>query len=73
MTVAVIVMAEVIRAGRFVNIVLGAWIIISPWLLFGATPGATWNDAITGVAVILLGFPRAPIREHYASWDRYVV
>ena len=72
-TVAVIVMAEVIRAGRFVNILLGAWIMISPWLLFGATPGAKWNDAITGVAVILLSFPRGPIREHYAGWDRYVV
>jgi len=72
-TVAVIVMAEVIRAGRYVNILLGIWIMISPWLLLGTTPGARWNDAITGVAVILLSFPRGPIRERYAGWDRYIV
>ena len=67
-----IVMAEVIRAGRFVNILLGVWIVISPWLLFGTSPGAKWNDAIAGVAMILLTIPRGPIREHYAGWDRYV-
>jgi hypothetical protein len=72
-TVTVIVMAEVIRAGRFVNILLGVWLMISPWLLFGTTPGAKWNDAISGVAIILLSLPRGAIREHYAGWDRYVV
>lgn len=72
-TVSVIVMAEVIRTGRFINILLGLWIMMSPWLLFGTAPGAKWNDAITGVAVILLSFPRGPIREHYAGWDHYVV
>ena len=30
--VAVIVMAEVIRAGRFLNVLFGAWIIAAPWL-----------------------------------------
>ncbi|MGH7956831.1 MAG: SPW repeat domain-containing protein [Opitutaceae bacterium] len=35
-TVAVIVMAGVIRAGRFLNVALGAWIIAAPWLLSGA-------------------------------------
>ena len=34
-TVAVIVMAEVIRAGRFLNVLFGAWIIAAPWLLTG--------------------------------------
>jgi hypothetical protein len=71
-TVAVIVMAEVIRAGRLLNMLLGAWIIAAPWLLSGTTTGATWNDVATGVSVILLSLPRGSINEHYAAWDRFI-
>jgi len=72
-TLAVMVMAEVIRAGRFLNVLLGAWIAVSPWLLFGTTTGAKWNDVIVGAALILLSLPRGPVRERYASWDRYIL
>jgi uncharacterized membrane protein len=72
-TVAVIVMAEVIRAGRFLNALLGAWIIAAPWFLSGVTAGAKWNDVIVGLAVILLSLPRGAVRERYAAWDRLIV
>lgn len=72
-TVAVIVMAEVIRAGRFLNVLLGAWVISAPWLLSGATAGAKWNDAAAGLLVIALSFPRGKARERYAAWDRLIV
>ena len=58
-TVAVIALAEVGRAARFVNMLFGAWVIASPWLLGGATTSATWNDMIVGALVILLSFRRA--------------
>ncbi|HEX7028198.1 MAG TPA: vitamin K epoxide reductase family protein, partial [Gammaproteobacteria bacterium] len=35
-TVAVIALAEVARALRFINVLLGAWLIAAPWLLDGA-------------------------------------
>jgi len=71
-TTAVIVMAEVIRAGRFVNVLLGACLAIAPWLLNGATSIARWNDVIAGAVVIALSIPRGPVREHYAKWDRLI-
>ena len=71
--VAVIVMAEVIRAGRFLNVLLGAWIIAAPWLLSGAGTAARWNDVIAGALLIVLSILRGPVRERYAGWDRLIV
>ena len=69
-TVSVIAMAEVARALRFLNIPLGAWFIIAPWLLGGATTGSTstWNNVIVGVFLILLSLPRGRVRFQYGSW-----
>lgn len=72
-TTSVIVMAEVIRAGRFLNTMLGAWIVAAPWLLSGAPLPARWNDVIIGAAVIALSIPRGTARERYAGWNRYIV
>jgi hypothetical protein len=72
-TVAVIVMAEVIRAGRFLNVLLGGWIIAAPWLLSGGSAAARWNDVIAGLVVIALSIPRGPVRERYARWNRLIV
>ena len=72
-TVSVIVMAEVIRAGRFLNALLGVWLVIAPWLLSGVSSGARWNNVVVGIVVILLSLPRGTVREKYAGWDRYVV
>jgi hypothetical protein len=72
-TVAVTVTAEVVRVGRFVNVLFGAWIVVAPWLLSGASSTARWNAAIVGVALIALSIPRGRIAERYGSWDRYVV
>jgi len=71
-TVAVIAMAEVIRAGRFLNVLLGAWIIAAPWLVAGASANARWNDLLTGALVIVLSLPRGSVRERYAGWDRMI-
>jgi hypothetical protein len=72
-TIAVIVMAEVIRAGRFLNVLLGAWIIAAPWFLSGTISAAKWNDVAVGLVLIALSFPRGTIRERYAAWDRLIV
>jgi hypothetical protein len=72
-TFAVIAMGEVTRAARFTNILLGVWIIAAPWLLSGTTGSATWNDVMVGGILILMSLPRGKVREHYGSWDRYIV
>lgn len=72
-TVAVIAAAEVVRAGRFINALFGAWIALAPWLLSGASAGAKWNDVMIGAILILISLPRGKVRERYGSWDRGIV
>lgn len=71
-TVAVIALADVGRAVRFVNMVLGAWVIAAPWILSGATPASRWSDIIAAALVILLSLPRGPVGERYGTWDRFI-
>ena len=71
-TFAVIALAEVGRALRFVNLLLGAWIVAAPWLLGGASTAARWSDAIVGALVILATLPRGPVRQRYGGWQRYI-
>ena len=73
-TTAVIAMAEVARPLRFINVLFGAWVVVAPWFLDGASPVASWSGAAVGIALIGLSLPRGPrSREHYADWDRFVV
>jgi ABC-type polysaccharide/polyol phosphate export permease len=71
-TTAVIALADVGRALRFVNVLLGAWVIAAPWLLGGATSGSRWSGAIAGTLVILLSLPRGPVGERYGTWARFI-
>jgi hypothetical protein len=73
LTVAVIVMAEVIRAGRYLNVLFGAWLIAGPWLLAGGSDASRINALSIGIALILLSLPRGKIRERYGSWDRRII
>ncbi len=69
-TVAVIAMAEVARALRFINGVFGLWLIAAPWLLSGVGPLASGASVVVGVAVIALNLPRGRrSNEHYGGWD----
>ena len=73
-TIAVCAMAEVARPLRFLNLPFGLWLIVAPWLLSGATAGSTLSDVVAGLIVTGLSLPRGlRSKEHYGSWDRYVV
>lgn len=73
-TVAVIAMAEVARSLRFINALFGAWLVVAPWLLSGESAVAAIHSVLIGLALVALSLPRGRIsREHYGSWDRYVV
>jgi uncharacterized membrane protein len=71
-TAAVIALAEVGRAARFINVLFGALVIAAPWVLRGATSTSKWSDAIAGALVILLSLRRGPVGEHYGTWDWYI-
>jgi hypothetical protein len=66
-------MAEVTRTVRFINILFGAWIVLAPWLLSGATTTAKWIDVMAGAALIVLSIPRGRIKESYGGWDPYII
>jgi len=41
---------------EWVNVLLGAWIIIAPWILgFSGLPTAAWDHWATGAAITILG------------------
>lgn len=72
-TVAVMAMAEVARALRFINVLFGVWLLVAPWLLNGASSAAAWGSVLVGVLLILLSLPRGPVNNRYAGWNAYVI
>jgi nucleoside-diphosphate-sugar epimerase len=73
-TVAVTAMAEVARPLRFINVAFGLWLVAAPWLLAGESLGAAVAGTVAGILLIGLSLPRGKrSKEHYGSWDRYVV
>ncbi|WP_027134060.1 NAD-dependent epimerase/dehydratase family protein [Geminicoccus roseus] len=72
-TVAVCAMAEVVRPLRFLNLVLGAWLVAVPWLLDGVGAAAAANEVACGLLVIGLSLPRGRRSDaHYGAADRWV-
>ncbi len=73
-TTAVIAMAEVTRAARFLNLLFAAWLVAAPWLLDGAGGVAAAHSVIAGIVLAGLSLPRGRLSgERYGGWDRYVV
>jgi hypothetical protein len=70
--VAISAMAEVIRPFRYLNLLFGAWLIIAPWLLSGATTASTLNGLIAGMVLIALSLPRGRISQQYAGWNQRI-
>ena len=68
-SVAVIVMAEPIRLGRFVNVPVGLWIAVSP-LVLGGDVVAIVNNVLVALVVVAGSLPRGPIRERFGDWQR---
>lgn len=71
--VAVCATAEVICAIRYLNVLLGMWLVAAPFILSGANAGATANGTVVGLIVAALSLPRGVVKEHFGAWDRYVV
>jgi hypothetical protein len=70
--VAVVSMGEVVRAGRFLDVALGACVGVVAWLTSAPTSFRI-AMSITGVAVLALAAPRGRVTERYGGWDRFVV
>jgi hypothetical protein len=72
-TFAVIGFSEAGRGGRLVNLILGTWLLVAPFILNGENTASTVNDLAIGAAVIALSFRRGRILERFGGWDRWIV
>ncbi|MCG6206422.1 NAD-dependent epimerase/dehydratase family protein [Rhodopseudomonas sp. HC1] len=71
--IAVTALAEVARSVRFLGVVVGAWVVVSPFML-GDAPAAGLVHVVVGLALIGLSLPRGTRSEHhYGAWDRAIV
>ena len=70
--VSVICMGEVVRRGRYLNILLGIVVALVPWFLQDSSLVLNISGAITGLLVAGLALPLGPITEKYGIWDKYV-
>lgn len=66
-TVSVVSMGEVLRAGRLLNVVVALGIASFAWFVgTGVEYAATLS--VVGAAVALLSLPRGTVRERYGNW-----
>lgn len=72
LTASVVACAEVARSVRFVNILFGLALLVTP---FAYDAGAMHMAAsvVCGLALIALALPRGVVKGRYAGWDRYIV
>jgi uncharacterized membrane protein len=71
-TWAVIAFGEVARPVRLLNMPIGLWIAISPWVLSGATGASRWVDVFVGLLLVALSIPRGHIEERFGGWNRFL-
>jgi nucleoside-diphosphate-sugar epimerase/uncharacterized membrane protein len=72
--IAVTAWAEVARAVRLLNIPLGLWIALSPFMLEGGNTAAYAVNLGLGFALFALSLPRGQRSdEHYGGWDRWII
>jgi nucleoside-diphosphate-sugar epimerase len=69
LTVVSVAAAEVARPVRYLNIPLGAALIVAPFV-FGASTGTSTVSVVLGAALIVLSIRRGCIRERYGNWNR---
>ena len=72
LTVISLAAAEVARPLRYLNIPLGAALLVTPFI-YDASVTATAASLVCGAALMALSFRRGPIRHHYGSWQRLIV
>ncbi|WP_347158645.1 vitamin K epoxide reductase family protein [Pontibacter chitinilyticus] len=70
--VSVICMAEPLRRGRYLNILLGLIVAAAPWFIDGSPMGLRLTGIVLGLAVAGLALPLGKVDQHYGTWDEYI-
>jgi hypothetical protein len=72
-TWAVIAFGQVARPARLLNVPMGLWIALAPWMLSGATDASRWANLAVGALLVALSIRRGRIDEQFGSWNRYLI
>jgi nucleoside-diphosphate-sugar epimerase len=72
LTTLSIAAAEAARPVRYLNMLFGLALLVTPFS-FGAGTAATINSIACGIALILLSRRRGVIRQRYGAWTRQIV
>jgi hypothetical protein len=72
-TWSVIAFGEIARPARLLNVPVGLWIAVSPWMFSGATNLSRWTDVLVGALLMVLSLRRGLIDERFGAWNRYLV
>lgn len=70
--VAVVCMGEVLRIGRYFNVLLGLVVAVAPWFVQDSNLMLNISGAVAGLIVAVLSIPSGPKTETYGLWDKYV-
>ena len=71
-TWSVMAFGEIARPVRLLNIPLGTWLLLAPWLLEGATGLVVERRRERTCAIVTLSVRRGPIEERFGAWNRYL-
>ncbi len=67
-------MRERQRWQDWVNLILGAWLFFSPWILQYATGGpGTWNSYIFGIGVALFAALALFVPRRWEEWTNFAI
>ncbi|HEY0964034.1 MAG TPA: vitamin K epoxide reductase family protein [Pseudomonadales bacterium] len=72
LTVTLTAFAEVVRAARLLNVLLGLALIIAPFVL-GADTAAMVSSLVCGAALIAFSIRRGPVRNAWGEWTGIIV
>jgi hypothetical protein len=72
LTVTVTATAEVMRTLRFLNVILGAALLITPFVC-EADGMAMVASLLCGVGLIGLSIPRGEVRNRYGEWSKTIL
>lgn len=70
--IAVVCMAEPLRIGRYLNVLIGLAVAFLPWFIDAGNMPLAISTATAGLLIAVLSLPKGTVREHYGLWDKYV-
>ncbi len=70
---AFVAWAEVTRAARILNVLIGLAIAVATWFFPDLSLAVRLSDFVAGLLLIALSVPRGPVRDRYGGWDPSIV